>query len=72
MKFSKDQKEKIKLTKKVINGKQKVQDKLFNDLCIALKIDAETEDWLFDYIFNNFGTIKTVENKGQIRLESKK
>ena len=39
-------------TKDFINELSKVQDRYFKKLCRKLEIPKETEDYLFDYIFN--------------------
>jgi hypothetical protein len=39
-------------TKDFINELSKVQDRYFKKLCRKLELPKETEDYLFDYIFN--------------------
>jgi hypothetical protein len=39
-------------TKDFINELSKVQDRYFKKLCRKLDLPKETEDYLFDYIFN--------------------
>lgn len=44
--------DRIMATKDFINELSKVQDRYFKKLCRKLEIPKETEDYLFDYIFN--------------------
>ena len=44
--------DRIMATKDFINELSKVQDRYFKKLCRMLEIPKETEDYLFDYIFN--------------------
>lgn len=44
--------DRIMATKDFINELSKVQDRYFKRLCRKLEIPKETEDYLFDYIFN--------------------
>jgi hypothetical protein len=39
-------------TKDFVNELSKVQDRYFKKLCLKLELPKETEDYLFDYIFN--------------------
>jgi hypothetical protein len=39
-------------TKDFVNELSKVQDRYFKKLCRKLDLPKETEDYLFDYIFN--------------------
>jgi hypothetical protein len=43
--------------KTFINELQKVQENYFNKLVSDLKITKESEDWLFDYIYNSDETV---------------
>lgn len=67
MKFSKIQKQKIKTAKAKIQALAKKQDIEFSKLCKFLKTSEEANDWLVDYVFNNFGTLKLIENCGQVK-----
>jgi len=44
--------DRIMATKDFINELSKVQDRYFKKLCRKLDLPKETEDYLFDYIFN--------------------
>ena len=44
--------DRIMATKDFINEVSKVQDRYFKKLCLKLKLPKKTEDYLFDYIFN--------------------
>ena len=44
--------DRIFATKDFINELSKVQDRYFKKLCRKLDLPKETEDYLFDYIFN--------------------
>ena len=47
----------IMATKDFINELSKVQDRYFKKLCLKLELPKETEDYLFDYIFNESGDV---------------
>jgi hypothetical protein len=49
--------DRIMATKDFINELSKVQDRYFKKLCLKLEIPKETEDYLFDYIFNESGDV---------------
>lgn len=50
--MSKHPDDRIFATKDFINELSKVQDRYFKKLCKKLDLPKETEDYLFDYIFN--------------------
>ena len=50
--MSKHPDDRIFATKTFINELSKVQDRYFRKLCRKLDLPKETEDYLFDYIFN--------------------
>ena len=50
--MSKHPDDRIFATKEFINELSKVQDRYFKKLCRKLDLPKETEDYLFDYIFN--------------------
>jgi hypothetical protein len=39
------------------------QSDLYANLLSELNLSERSEDWVFDYIFNQYGTIKNIENK---------
>jgi hypothetical protein len=49
--------DRIMATKDFINELSKVQDRYFKKLCLKLELPKETEDYLFDYIFNESGDV---------------
>ena len=49
--------DRIMATKDFINEVSKVQDRYFKKLCRKLELPKETEDYLFDYIFNESGDV---------------
>ena len=49
--------DRIMATKDFINELSKVQDRYFKKLCLKLELSKETEDYLFDYIFNESGDV---------------
>lgn len=50
--MSKHPDDRIFATKQFINELSKTQDRYFKKLCKKLDLPKETEDYLFDYIFN--------------------
>ncbi len=50
--MSKHPDDRIFAVKEFINELSKVQDRYFRKLCKKLNIPKETEDYLFDYVFN--------------------
>ena len=63
MKFTPEQRELIKETRTKINKMQVEQNELYTNLLSELNLSERSEDWIFDYIFNQYGTIKNIENK---------
>lgn len=63
MKFTDKQRELIKETRKRINKLQTEQSELYSNLLDELNMNEKAEEWMFDYVFNNYGTIKNIENK---------
>ena len=62
MKFTPQQRELIKATRKKINSLESMKTVFFDDLVCQLNLPERGEDWLFDYICNNHGTIKKIES----------
>jgi sugar-specific transcriptional regulator TrmB len=62
MKFTNEQRELIKETRKKINKLKDEQHTLYNNLLSQLDAPERAEDWIFDYIYNNYGTIKKIES----------
>jgi hypothetical protein len=63
MKFTPEQRELIKETRAKISKMQIEQSDLYANLLSELNLSERSEDWVFDYIFNQYGTIKNIENK---------
>lgn len=63
MKFTSKQRELIKETRVKINKMQAEQNELYTNLLSKLNLSERSEDWIFDYIFNQYGTIKDIEKK---------
>jgi translation initiation factor 2 beta subunit (eIF-2beta)/eIF-5 len=63
MKFTSEQRELIKETRAKISKMQIEQSDLYANLLSELNLSERSEDWVFDYIFNQYGTIKNIENK---------
>ena len=63
MKFTPEQRELIKETRTKINKMQVEQNELYTNLLSKLNLSERSEDWIFDYIFNQYGTIKSIESK---------
>jgi hypothetical protein len=39
------------------------QNELYTNLLSELNLSERSEDWIFDYVFNQYGTIKSIESK---------
>ena len=52
MKFTPEQRELIKETRTKINKMQVEQNELYTNLLSKLNLSERSEDWIFDYIFN--------------------
>ena len=63
MKFTSEQRELIKETRDKINKMQVEQSWLYTNLLSKLNLSERSEDWIFDYVFNQQGTIKSIESK---------
>ena len=62
MKFTSEQRELIKETRDKINKMQAEQSRLYANLLSKLNLSERSEDWIFDYVYNNYGTIKKIES----------
>jgi hypothetical protein len=67
MKFTSEQRELIKETRVKISKMQIEQNELYTNLLRELNLSERSEDWVFDYVFNQYGTIKNIENKSSKR-----
>jgi sugar-specific transcriptional regulator TrmB len=62
MKFTDEQRELIKETRRKINKLKDEQTTLYSNLLSELNMSERAEDWIFDYVYNNYGTIKKIES----------
>lgn len=62
MKFTTQQRELIKETRNKINKLKNEQTALYSNLLSELNMSERAEDWIFDYVYNNYGTIKKIES----------
>lgn len=67
MKFTTEQYEYINKTRDSILELNKQQHKLYDDLIKNLNIPFHAEDWMFDYIYNEYGTIDDVEKRIELK-----
>ena len=63
MKFTPEQRSLIEETRTKINKLQVEQNESYSNLLDKLNIDKSAEEWLFDYIYNDCGSIKNIESK---------
>lgn len=63
MKFTIEQREYINKIRDSILELNKQQHKLYDDLIKSLDIPFHAEDWMFDYIYNEYGAIEDIENR---------
>ena len=63
MKFTSEERDLIRETRAKISKMQIEQNELYTNLLSELNLSERSEDWIFDYIFNQYGTIKNIENK---------
>ena len=62
MKFTNEQRELIKESRRKINKLKDEQHILYSNLLSQLDMSERAEDWIFDYVYNNYGTIKKIES----------
>ena len=62
MKFTPQQRDLIKETRNKINKLKDEQTALYSNLLSELNMSERAEDWIFDYVYNNYGTIKKIES----------
>jgi TFIIF-interacting CTD phosphatase-like protein len=63
MKFTPQQIELLIKTRDEIRGLTEKQHKLYDILIKELNVSVYAEDWLFDYIYNECGSIEDLESK---------
>jgi len=62
-KFTPQQRELIESSRVKIRSLNEQQNKLYNHLLKELNLSIYVEDWMFDYIYNEFGTIEEIEER---------
>jgi hypothetical protein len=62
MKFTPEQRNLIKETRRKIQKLEDEQTALYSNLLSQLDMPERAEDWIFDYVYNNYGTIKKIES----------
>jgi hypothetical protein len=65
MKFTSEQRELIKETRAKISKMQIEQNVLYTNLLRELNLSERSEDWIFDYVYNFYGSIEDVEERNQ-------
>lgn len=63
MKFTSEQVAFIRYTRDRIKNLENQQAELYGDLLDKVKVSQQAEEWLFDYVYNNYGSIKNIESK---------
>ena len=63
MKFTSEQVAFIRYTRNRIKNLENQQAELYSELLDKVKVSEQAEDWLFDYVYNNYGSIKNIEEK---------
>jgi hypothetical protein len=61
MKFTPEQRNLIKETRSKIQKLENEQAVLYSNLLKGINVNEKAEDWLFDYVYNSFGSIKNIE-----------
>lgn len=61
MKFSPEQRKLIKETREKVKKLEIEQHTLYNNMLKELDMDAQVEDWMFDYVYNSYGSIQNIE-----------
>ena len=62
-KFSSQQRELIESSRVKIRSLNEEQNKLYHELLKELNLSIYVEDWMFDYIYNDFGSIEEIEER---------
>lgn len=63
MKFTSEQVAFIRYTRNRIKNLENQQSELYSELLDKVKVNERAEEWLFDYVYNNYGSIKNIEDK---------
>jgi hypothetical protein len=62
MKFTPEQRKLIKETRIKIKKLEDEQSALYTNLIKEIKMNPTAEEWMFDYLYNSFGTLKKIES----------
>jgi hypothetical protein len=63
MKFTPEQIEFLNKTRDEIRDLSAKQSKLYDDIIKELNISIYAEDWVFDYVYNQHGSIEEIETR---------
>lgn len=63
MKFTSEQVALIRYTRNRIKNLENQQSELYSELLDKVNVNERAEDWLFDYVYNGYGSIKNIESK---------
>jgi hypothetical protein len=63
MKFTSEQVAFIRYTQNRIKNLENQQSELYSELLEKVNVSEQAEEWLFDYVYNNYGSIKNIEAK---------
>jgi len=63
MKFTSEQVAFIRYTRNRIKNLENQQSELYSELLDKVNVNERAEEWLFDYVYNNHGSIKNIEDK---------
>ena len=65
MKFTPEQRAFIEETRDKINKLEVEQANLYRNLLDQLNMTRQSEEWMFDYVYNFYGSIEDVEERNQ-------
>ena len=65
MKFTPEQRAFIEETRNKINDLEVEQATLYRNLLDQLNMTQQSEEWMFDYVYNFYGSIEDVEERNQ-------
>ena len=65
MKFTPEQRAFIEETRNKINSLEIEQATLYRNLLDQLNMTEQSEEWMFDYVYNFYGSIEDVEERNQ-------
>jgi hypothetical protein len=65
MKFTPEQRAFIEETRNKINNLEIEQSNLYRNLLDQLDMTEQSEEWMFDYVYNFYGSIEYIEGINQ-------